>query len=68
MSGISGDHNRVHDIDTRQLTTMNISTISFLYEGEGYDEAPVLPADVRRRACRGLVEIIVDYMIETHDY
>ena len=33
-----------------------------------YDEAPVLPSDVRRRAVRGLVKIIIDYMLETHDY
>ena len=26
----------------------------------------VLPAEARRRACRELVEIIIEYMISTH--
>ena len=34
----------------------------------GVKEAPVLARDERRRTLHRLIQIIIDFMIETHEY
>ena len=47
---------------------MNISTIYFIWDEVYDDEAPVVSADVRVRACRELVATITAYMTSSNDY